>query len=215
MKNIARSVYQMYKAGGMRRLWHEISESYLFDVVNNTDTHTRVPIQNYSSSTDKIDSAYQYMPAFTSLILSSIKKIINIDNSVLNSEFIDIGSGKGKALIIANKLGFINGTGYEINSDLCEIGNKNLQLVKASKFKILNQNAVNPKIIPDFRVCYFYNPFNKQMTKKFIKIIEGKKSKNKKFLIYINPLYSYLLKENWILLEQYNVGTQLVEIWSI
>jgi 16S rRNA G966 N2-methylase RsmD len=203
----------MYRAGGLKRLWDEFFECYLFDIVNKTDTYKRVPIEDYDRS-EYIDHACEYMPSYSSAITKSIKKIIAKDKEVLNYQFIDIGCGKGKTLIIASKLGFKNGTGFELNKKLADIAKSNLYKKKINKsFNVLNCNAVKSDIIPCFSVCYFYNPFDKKLSEKFFHLLKKLKSGNNKYLVYVNPLYSELLIGDWSLIDKFNVGTQDIELW--
>ena len=203
----------MYSAGGFIRVWHEFYENYFFDIINKTDTHTRIGLEEYDKKTPNIKSAYAYIPSYTKTIKRSIKKIVKKDSSVLKYNFLDIGCGKGKILLVAFQAGFKKGIGFEINKSLSNIAKKNILNKRINKnYKIINKNAVNKSILPKFSVCYFYNPFNKFMSIKFFKIIEKKKFNNKKYLIYVNPLYSFLLKKNWKLIEQFEIGTQDVQI---
>jgi 16S rRNA G966 N2-methylase RsmD len=211
---ITRSIYRMYCAGGIQRIWHEI-DNYFFDILNKTDTYTRRPLETYDKDTPYIESAFEYMPSYTQTIKTSLNKIIKKDDNVLKSNFLDIGCGKGKIMLIASTLGFKTGVGFEINKNLSIIAEKNLIIKKIeNKYKIINENAVNKNIIPEFSVCYFYNPFNKVMSQKFFNILEEKKTKINKYLIYVNPLFSKLLNDNWDLIDKFNVGTQDVQIWK-
>ena len=209
------SLKRMYKAGGFKRISDEFFECYLFDIINKTDTYKRVSLNEYDQ-TDYIDHACEYMPSYSSTITKSIKKIITKNKEVLKNQFIDIGCGKGKSLIIANKLGFKSGTGFELNKDLADIAKNNLLIKKINKsFDILNCNAVNKDIIPCFSVCYFYNPFDRDLSKKFFQLLKKDKYKNEKYLVYVNPIYSDLLKDDWNLINKFNVGTQDIEIYLI
>ena len=207
------SLFRMYRAGGLKRIWHEFYECYLFDLLNQTDTYKRVSLEEYDQ-TDYIEHACEYMPSYSSVITKSIKKILINDSKVLDNQFVDIGCGKGKSLILASKIGFKSGTGFELNKKLADIAQNNLQIKKINKsFKILNCNAVSSDIIPCFSICYFYNPFDKNLSKKFFQILNENKSKNNKYLIYVNPLYSDLLINDWVLIDKFIIGTQDVEIW--
>tara|TARA_Y200000002_G_scaffold373144_1_gene371815 strand:- start:11351 stop:11971 length:621 start_codon:yes stop_codon:yes gene_type:complete len=205
----------MYKAGGLLRIWHEFYENFFFDILNSTNTHERLSVKEYKKNIHDIESAYDYVPSYASSISKSIHKIIMIDKDVLKDQFIDIGSGKGKALIIASQLGFKNGTGYEINLDLCNIGNKNLKKKKIyDRFKVINSSAMSQNNIPKFSICYMYNPFNENMSKVFFDMIYEKKLSKKRYLIYVNPIYSKHLNKKFKLVTKFNVGTQGIGIWS-
>ena len=208
------AIFRMFRAGGFLRIWHEFYENYLFDFINKTDTHTRTSINEYDRNTPYLKNAYEYMPSYSQTIKQSLKKVIRLNREVIKYNLIDIGCGKGKILLIAHRLGFKKAVGFEINKSLSRIALDNLKIMKLNKnFKIINANAVNESILPDFSLCYFYNPFDKNMSKKIFKLFEKKKTKNQKYLIYVNPIYHFLLKKNWELIEKFKIGTQVVQIW--
>ena len=95
------------------------------------------------------------------LILSDLFR--KLPDSLKNQNFIDFGSGKGRALFCAEYTGFNNLIGVELDSDLVDISNENAKLYlkkrKESNFKFVCENALSFIIPENTSVFYFFNPF--------------------------------------------------------
>ena len=80
---------------------------------------------------------------------------------------------KVKNIAYSSQIRFKKAVGFEINKSLSRIALDNLKIMKLNKnFKIINANAVNESILPDFSLCYFYNPFDKNMSKKILSYLK-------------------------------------------
>jgi len=91
-----------------------------------------------------------------------------------NYHFIDIGSGSGRALILASFLGFKKITGVELSSKLHELAQKNLSLYMSKQqktkdhYKLLNISALEYQF-PDEPFCiYIYRPFDDEIFSQFL-----------------------------------------------
>ncbi len=79
--------------------------------------------------------------------------------------FLDLGSGKGRALMMAAEHGFKRVIGVELSPTLHQIAEKNIELFKqhrpqASPIELRCQDAVDYRLPDDKLVCFFYNPFD-------------------------------------------------------
>ena len=99
--------------------------SYVVDIRyearHQTDTRSWVRIQDLEIDSTNKDQAVDYQPT-QSLPLSKLLKTLDISKDRV---FVDLGSGKGKALMIAADYGFTTLRGVEFSSELCRIARQN------------------------------------------------------------------------------------------
>lgn len=72
--------------------------------------------------------------------------------------FVDLGCGKGRILIIAAQFGFTRLIGVEYNSALAETARQNL-LTTETKAIVINQDAARFKFPPTDTIVFMHNPF--------------------------------------------------------
>lgn len=75
--------------------------------------------------------------------------------------FVDIGCGKGKALVMAQDAGFEAVVGVEISPALAQVAEVNLQRIQAAQAsgQVVCMDACDYEFIPGNKVVFLYNPF--------------------------------------------------------
>jgi predicted RNA methylase len=103
-------------------------------------------------------------------------------------EFVDIGCGKGRALIVAHEIGFRPITGVEISPSLCEVAERNLEKC-GIEGRVVRQDAVSFELPLGPTVIYLYNPFRARIMKRLVKNIERRlrESTSDLWVVYIYP----------------------------
>lgn len=140
---------------------------------------------------------FHYQGASYLVLLELFKKL---PDDVKNKNFIDIGSGKGRALFCAEYSGFNNLIGVELDKELVEIANENIDRYllkrKESHFTFTCENALNYVIPEGTAVFYFFNPFSEKIMQEVEKNISAWQTHNRSevFIIYVNPRF----KNVWI-----------------
>jgi hypothetical protein len=81
-----------------------------------------------------------------------------------NYAYVDVGSGKGRTLIMAAELGFRRITGVEFSGDLCDKARENVSAYAPHRkndvsFSIVNADATACALPQNNCVLYFGNPF--------------------------------------------------------
>ncbi len=112
--------------------------------------------------------------------------------------FLDMGCGKGRALVVAAHFGFWQITGIDFARELCIEAEKNCRL-SAVKFPSLrwqvhHAEASDYTIDGNIHIIFFFNPFDETVMLKVIKnILQSQKKFSRKMLIvYINPQHKNL-----------------------
>jgi len=105
--------------------------------------------------------AGRYEPSSAELVLSELERL-QIDPERFT--FIDFGSGKGRALLVAAGFPFKGVVGVEFSRELHEIAEKNIALLppettRAGMLRSIHRDATVFELPQSDLVCYLYNPF--------------------------------------------------------
>jgi len=196
---------KLYKAGGLYRIIQEILNLF-FDLNSGVETRKR---KIYNST-----EFFDYMPSYKKTVTNALL-YLKKNYQLKHYNFLDIGCGKGKTMILASKYSFKQITGYEINKDVFSVLKKNINQKKFRNFKVYNK-SIKISEIENNSVIYFYNPFNEELSKRLFDEISINTLLEDIILIYVNPIYSFALeKAGWKLLSSSKVSTQKTEIWKL
>ena len=196
---------KLYKAGGLYRITQEILNLF-FDLNFGVETRKR---KIYNS-----DEFFDYIPSYKKTVTNALL-YLKTNYQLKYYNFLDIGCGKGKTLILASKFSFKQITGYELDKEIFSVLKKNINQNKLRNFKIYNK-SIKISEIENNSVIYFYNPFNEQLSTKLFEEISINPLLEDIILIYVNPIYSHALeKAGWKLLFSSNVSTQKTQIWKL
>jgi SAM-dependent methyltransferase len=170
-----------------------------FDIMYNVETAVIVQAGELETKSKNWKYTSAYKPIYSSFSLSKLLLSFRIDLS--EYIFIDLGSGKGRAILMASMLPFKEIIGVEFSEILNDIAKsnvekfpKNLQLCKNISFITIDATEY---IFPDEKyILYMFNPFDKIIMEKVLENI------SKQFyarpvhiiVIYINPQFAYLLE---------------------
>lgn len=114
--------------------------------------------------------------------------------------FVDIGCGKGRALLIAMECGFKKVTGVEFAKELCISANNNIAIYKAktnliSRCVVIEADATTYTIAPDENVFFFFNPFDDVLMAKTIEniIASVRFHPRQIYIAYLTPKHHVVL----------------------
>lgn len=163
----------------------------IFDIVNNIETGAFVNKEQLCASIDSPNKEHmnRYEPADVKQLKKMFEKLISIDSTVLDNGFIDYGCGKGRVLIMAERMRFRSVIGVEFSKHLCTICEDNLRKAKTSMVKVFCKDAVNYELTGDIKTFYFFNPFNSYVLDKVlakIKLFIKTKSYDG-YIVYVYP----------------------------
>jgi SAM-dependent methyltransferase len=110
--------------------------------------------------------------------------------------FIDFGSGKGRALVLAAEAGFRKVVGVEISPALHEVAIRNVatyrrQRPQAGPIELRCGNAVAFELPPGDTLLFFYNPFREATLRTVISNAERawRQQPRKLIVVYCNPVH--------------------------
>ena len=144
-----------------------------FDRTHGTDTVGLVSLFRLHINSVNKKTGYRYQTFDPN---SFVKAMQPIDR---DRTFIDLGCGKGRALILGNELGFCRIIGVEFSAKLAEIAER-----QCPAAEVVVADAAG-YVFPDERVCVFlYNPFGPSVLSRVVRHLP-----EDFVLVYANPLH--------------------------
>lgn len=98
--------------------------------------------------------------------------------------FIDMGCGRGKAMILASEAGFRKLIGVEFSASLCRDARRNMKKLGITA-RILCQDATTYTFPDEPCVVFFYNPFGPQLMQQVLRNLGDVP----RILVYVNALH--------------------------
>jgi len=171
-----------------------------FDKKYGTDTNTKIPITHLKVASENWVHGVDYEAIPEEQLLTTLNDLkIDIEKYI----FIDYGSGKGRAVIIAAKFPFKKVIGIEFSPELNIIANNNLEIIDQGIFKtleveIVEKDAIEYKLPNEPLVLYMYNPFHSKIMEQVFQNIESSyKIYNRPIIIlYFTPQHSEIFNRS-------------------
>jgi SAM-dependent methyltransferase len=107
--------------------------------------------------------------------------------------FVDFGSGKGRALLVASEFAFAEIVGVEFSADLLDISRRNIARLPArnrrdDRIRATLGDAAEFALPQTDLVCYLYNPFGPPVIDRVVaRIAAHSRAGFDVFIVYINP----------------------------
>lgn len=175
--------------------WHEAKRGPRYNI----NTIKRAELEKFTIAEGDISKSSPY-EAVNYYILEDLLKNFRMFFPGEKS-LVDVGSGKGRVLVVAAHFGFTQITGVDFAKELCKEAEKNIEKIKTKfpdvSFRIIWKNILNYQLGPDDKVFFLFNPFNKEILEKFVDNIElsVKKHPRPVYFIYASPKHKEVLVE--------------------
>lgn len=127
-----------------------------------------------------------YVPMGYKSICSALQRI-PLDKS--QCTFLDYGSGKGRAIIVAATLPYRRVIGIEISDQLLGIAKTNIDKMRLKRAKCIdlyNMDATQYTVSEDVNIVYLFNPFRGQVLQRVVSNIRDsyKRSPRKIYIVF-------------------------------
>ena len=201
MNIVSRTIRKLRQEGIKRTV--NASFSHLFDLYfdykYNIDTEKWISHEDLIAENDiaKFSGHYQGSNAYL------IKLVLNRLKPSKDETFVDLGSGKGRVLLVAQNYGFKSIKGIELSQQLCDIARKNIESYSSktkssTNIAIYNMDATTYEFKPEDSIIYMYNPFNGIIFEKVIKNLKQSLEDHprKMTIIYVHPTESKVLESH-------------------
>lgn len=188
----------------IRIAWHIIMQEIAGEKKYGINTTCADELKKLENKGIDITHATIYMP----VSYTFLEEIFQQLPASVRDHFLDIGSGKGRALCIAAHHGFKKVTGIDFSKELCDAAKDNLTITKqkipALQYDIINNDAFYFEIPADVDCIFFFNPFDEIIMSGVADNILNSLQHHprKMYIIYVNPLHKELFtsqgfKETW------------------
>ncbi|HYI96615.1 MAG TPA: class I SAM-dependent methyltransferase [Bryobacteraceae bacterium] len=177
-----------------------------FDLKYGTDTSGIVRVASMEISSPNYVYAAYYKASTSEHVHGALQSLPVGPESFT---FVDFGSGKGLALMVASLYPFRNIVGVEFAADLHRIAIANLEKFrpaerKCTKVESVHADATQWPVPADPLICYFYEPFDKPILSKVINRLEASYGEAKRpiLILYHQPPTTSVLRTDSMLKEQ-------------
>jgi SAM-dependent methyltransferase len=150
-----------------------------------------------SIGADSILGGHLYQPSSSVIFEKAMNQLpFNFTNKV----FLDIGSGKGRALVLAAEAGFKKVIGVEYASELNDMAHVNIEKVRDrfpnTEFILEEGDALQFDIPDEVDVIYLFNPFDEEAMRGLMKKVKPAFNRSKQtHLVYVHPVHSSVLEK--------------------
>jgi SAM-dependent methyltransferase len=133
----------------------------LFDWRYGTDTMRWETRDELGATSGSLAHSRQYKATKTRPFLQLIRQL----DLPRDCNFVDIGAGKGRVLLVAAQYGFRKVVGIEFSGRLCELARKNVEVFStkirlASPIEVIEADATTHAFAAEDRVFFLFNPFD-------------------------------------------------------
>lgn len=216
-------VASIIRQRGVRFLWDYFRESIWFDLCHGTSTFARVPKteQVIDSSKDEEENGLLYVASFTSVTFNTVKHAETAlgPDRASAAQFVDLGCGKGKALLVYAKYfgaaGRPPALGIEYDPVLANLARENVTKVPFAqdKVQVITDSATNLRqhIETDVAIIYLYNSFQGETLDGTLDSLKGLPH----VLIYVDPAERWKLPEQGYTIVAENKGRYNADTWLV
>jgi SAM-dependent methyltransferase len=165
------------------------------------DTRQAVPLADLTVVGSNKGHGHRYEPARAAIV----RKLLPRLKALLpeNSTFVDLGSGKGRVLMLAAEAGFAGAKGIEFAADLCRIARANcdsFQKVTGSscRFEIIEIDAALYIPSETDNIFFLFNPFDAVILRAVLDNIQRSLETfpRKIYICYYNPAFGESAEEH-------------------
>lgn len=195
----------------------EYARSYIeerleaFDARFGTDTSAPTFERNQKTT------VHFYVPTTASVIYEILRTLPLQPNTFT---FVDMGSGKGRALLIASEFQFKKIVGIEISEQLHRIAEENVKRYKPATQQCRNSDLICGDVLDytysdDPVVLFLFDPFGREILTEVIANLEAslKAKPREAYVVYVYPQYEDVL-QNATMLRKINFGGPKWQPWS-
>lgn len=115
--------------------------------------------------------------------------------------FVDLGSGKGRVLLVASRLPFAKIVGVELSAELQQVAAENVRRYRSEDqrcrtISLLCMNAAEYAFEPEPLVLFLYNPFGESTIRRVLANLAAslRAAPRDAYVIYMNPRFEGLLR---------------------
>jgi SAM-dependent methyltransferase len=204
---IFRRGFESVRDLGLRRTFETVMnhvEDRLFDVVNRTDTYAKVQQSELSVDSVHQGEAAPYFPTRG----RAYRKALAYFALPTNGGFVDLGSGKGKILILSARYGFKRVVGVEFARQLSDVAHSNIDRTRSTlngaEVMSVCADVTEYRFKPDDTVFFMFAPFGANVMRAAMTNLQRSLDEHPRriWLIYTLPQLLHVITDHLGVREQ-------------
>ena len=177
-----------------------------FDKRHGTDTSGLLSGTRIAAGTgfapEELTAYYGVAPSILHGVIDLWLRECQPQQSIEQTVFLDVGAGKGRAMMLASQYPFLRVEGVELSADLATIAQANLETWAADPSAealaplLLHQaDATRHPLPPEPTLAYLFHPFEANLLRRFLRHVRASlKAHPRAFdLVYVNAEHNSLL----------------------
>jgi SAM-dependent methyltransferase len=190
----------------VRRIYSGWARTHPIDRLYGTDTSGIVPVTQL-----EVDSAIApLISGYGGSQPSIVRRALAVLSGLERYSFIDLGCGKGRALIVAAQFPFRRVIGVELSPKLAGTARVNMAKMQphhpeVPRIDVVEDNAVHFRLPAGKVVVFIYHSFGAQLVAELLENIERGLADDIEhlFVIYYNPVWGELFDRSRLLVRWY------------
>ncbi|WP_260704322.1 class I SAM-dependent methyltransferase [Edaphobacter flagellatus] len=156
-----------------------------FDQIHGTDTSGLVPARDLVTGHENDEHVTAYYGIAPSILRALVDRWLDTapPHHSTDYTFLDVGAGKGRAVLLASELPFRSIVGVELNDTMARIAQENVDLwVSAHKsdptapaiapIRVVHEDALSFELPTTPTVVFLFHPFEAPVLKAFLRRVE-------------------------------------------
>jgi SAM-dependent methyltransferase len=144
-----------------------------------------------------------------------LQKLIHKLDLPRDCAFVDLGSGKGRVLLLAAQLGFQKVVGVEFSPRLCAIARRNVKIFTRKTRIIVHIDVIKSDVAlfniePEQCIFYAYNPFDGVVMERLVANLRDslKRFPRRVWLLYNTPVHATVIVKSDLFssAEEFEIG---------
>lgn len=205
-----------------------------FDQRHGTDTSGLLPGSRIAVGTgfapEELTAYYAVAPSILHGVIDLWLRECKPRQPIERTVFLDVGAGKGRAMLLASQYPFLRVEGIELNTELAHIAEENLRLwamnadaETLSPLTLHQADATLHPLPPEPTLAYLFHPFEGKLLRRFMTHIQRSlRARPRPFdLVYVNAEHDSMLdrqpalKRLWIGRVQMTPADHLADLAAI
>lgn len=210
----------LWKQAGARTFFAYLWQNHLFDVLRRVDTHAWTGRMEYPDGLADHGDSKIYMPVWTSTIRRSLA--VALRHMPWPGSFVDIGCGKGKALIVAHEVFGrwrfrrcepVHVVGVEHHRGLAMVAERNVWRRQRTlgDVRVGDATTVSLEDLPDPIIAFLYNPFTGPVLAEMARQL----SRRACTVVYVNPVEPEAFTAQGFHVVHHHHGWHPVATWMV
>lgn len=151
-----------------------------------------IPVSELSLGEAASADAVCYAGSQPSIVRHSLARLPSLDSF----NFVDLGCGKGRVLVVASEFPFIDIVGVELSSALAAVARSNAEIVSRNfptrtGIRVIHGDAASYEMPAGNLVLYLYNPFCEPVVSRVVQALEAAitaQRLRRVYVVYYNPV---------------------------